>query len=446
MVESPDDFFNDKSRVGTLRGLAALSPVVVFLLCYVVVSLVLGDFYKMPVSVALLVASVWAVAVYRGRPLAQRIETFSKAAGHPNILYMIWIFVLAGSFAALARSIGSVEATVSLALGVFPAGFILPTLFFAACFISFSIGTSVGTVVALTPLAIEIGGLDQGHVAFYVAVILGGAFFGDNLSFISDTTIAATRSQACSMSDKFKANSWIVVPAAVVTLALYAMLGIDAPDIAVREAADPWLMLPYVLVIITAVIGMNVTLVLTLGIASALVTGLCTGHGLIEMAGSVGQGINSMGELIIVTLMAAGMLGIIKAAGGIQYLLQVLTRHVHGRRGAQATISLLVALVNLCTANNTVAIITVGSISRSIAARYGVDPRKSASLLDTASCIVQALIPYGAQTLLATSLAAISPGALFPYLYYPWILTLSLALSIIFLYPRRLNRRENSEK
>ena len=434
-------FYSLGTPVGRRRGLLALSPVVVFLVSYVVVSLILDDFYKMPVSVALLLASMWAVVIYRGRPLAERVETFSKAAGHSSILYMIWIFVLAGAFASLAKSIGSVEATVNLALSVFPAGFILPTLFFAACFISLSIGTSVGTVVALAPFAVEIGGHGGGNVAFYVAVILGGAFFGDNLSFISDTTIAATRSQGCSMADKFKANSWIVVPAAVVTLILYIMLGIDIPQLSVGGSANPWLMVPYLLVIITAVCGLNVTLVLTIGLVSALILGVFNGFGLVEMAGFIGEGIDSMGQLIIVTLMAAGMLGIIKAAGGIQYLLHVFPRRIHGRRGAQAVISLLVALVNLCTANNTVAIITVGSISRSIADHYGVDPRKSASLLDTASCIVQALIPYGAQTLLATSLAGISPGALFPYLYYPWILTLSLILSIVFLYPRRLNCR-----
>lgn len=438
-VDTKDSFSG--SRVGSLKGLLALSPVAVFLLSYVAVSVVLDDFYKMPVSVALLLASVWAVIIYRGESLAERIETFSRAAASPNILYMIWIFVLAGAFASLAKSIGSVEATVNIALSIFPAGFILPTLFFAACFISLSIGTSVGTVVALTPLAVEIGGVESGNVAFYVAVVLGGAFFGDNLSFISDTTIAATRSQGCSMADKFKANSWIVIPAAVVALVLYTMLGIDTPAVAVEESANPWIVLPYILVIITAIMGMNVTVVLTLGILSAIILGSVNGFTLIDMAGYIGEGINSMGELIIVTLLAAGMLGIIKAAGGIHYLLQVLTKRVNGRRGAQATISILVALVNLCTANNTVAIITVGSISRTIATKYGVDPRKSASLLDTASCIVQALIPYGAQTLLATSLAGISPGSLLPYQYYPWILTVSLVLSIIFLYPRRLNRR-----
>lgn len=423
------------------RGALALSPVLVFLVSYVLVSILIGDFYKMPVSVALLLSSVWAIIIFRGRPLSERVETYSRSAGNINILYMVWIFVLAGGFASLAKSIGSVEATVNIALSACPSSLVLPMLFFAACFISLSIGTSVGTVVALTPLAVEIGGAEGGNVAFYVAVILGGAFFGDNLSFISDTTIAATRSQGCSMSDKFKANAWIAVPAAVVTLVIYAVMGAGEPEaIVAGGSSEPWLTLPYLLVIITAIIGWNVTLVLSLGLASSVILGVCTGHGLLDMAGAVGAGMDSMGELIIVTLMAAGMLGIIREAGGIDYLLEVLAKRIKGRRGAQAVISVLVAVVNLCTANNTVAIITTGSIARSISRQYGVDARKSASLLDSASCIVQALIPYGAQTLLATSLAGISPGALLPYLYYPWILALSLVCSIIFLYPRHLNK------
>lgn len=425
----------------TRQGLLALSPIVVFLISYVVVSILLGDFYKMPVSVALLLASVWGVVMMHKEPLGRRIEIYSKAAGNVNILYMIWIFVLAGAFATLARSIGSVEATVNLTLSVCPSGLILPALFFAACFISLSIGTSVGTVVALVPLAVEIGAMEGDAVSLFVAAVLGGAFFGDNLSFISDTTIAATRSQGCSMADKFKANSWIVIPAAVVTLAIYSAIGWNLDVTPAAGDADFLLIVPYLLVIILAVSGLNVTVVLTSGILSALAAGAFRGHGMIEMAGSCGEGIESMGGLIIVTLMAAGMLGLINAAGGITYLLDVMTRHIKGRRGAQAVMSLLVASVNVCTANNTVAIITVGDISRSIAERYGVDPRKSASLLDTSSCIVQSLIPYGAQTLLASSLARLSAAAFIPHLYYTLVLTLSLVLSIVFLYPRRLNKR-----
>ena len=423
------------------RGLLALSPVVVFLLLYVAMSLILDDFYKMPISVALVMSSMWAVVVYRGRPLLKRIETFSRAAGHDNILYMIWVFILAGAFANLAKEIGAVDATVSLALQVFPPTLVVPTIFFAACFISMSIGTSVGTVVALTPLAVQIAETAGASVPFYVAVVLGGAFFGDNLSFISDTTIAATRTQGCDMSDKFKANLWIALPAAVFTLGLYIFMGIGTPtETIATSATDAWLILPYLLVIITAIIGINVTIVLTLGILSAITLGVCKGFNVIDMASFAGTGIESMGNLIIITLLAAGMLGLIKAAGGIRYLLQSMTGHVSGRRGGQAIIAVLVAIVNLCTANNTVAIITVGGISRDISKRFRIDPRKTASLLDSTSCIVQCLIPYGAQTLLATGLAGISPGAPFPYLYYPWALAVMVILSIVFLFPKRISK------
>ena len=420
---------NDK--ITWRRGLAALSPMFVFLTFYVVVSVVIGDFYRMPISVALLAASVWAVVIFRGHSLTDRIEIFSKSAGHSNILFMIWIFVLAGAFARLAGEIGAVQATVDLALRFFPAEMVVPMLFFAACFISLSIGTSVGTVVALTPLAAEMAHVAGTATAFYVAVVLGGAFFGDNLSFISDTTIAATRTQGCAMSDKFKANLRIALPAALVTLAIYIFKGYDTPEALVAEVSEPWLIIPYIVVIVLAVIGTNVSLVLTCGILSALALGFIKGTGAVDMAIFMGQGIDSMGSLIIITLLAAGMLGIIKAAGGIKYLLQVLTSRISGTRAAQGVLAVLVGIVNLCTANNTVAIITVGDISREISKRYGIAPRKSASILDSASCVVQCLIPYGAQTLLATSMASISPTAPFPYLYYPWALAVMLVISVL---------------
>lgn len=422
------------------QGLLALSPMVVFLLLYVAVSAFIGDFYKIPISVALLVASMWAIVIYRGRSLKDRIETFSKAASDSDIIYMIWIFVLAGAFASVAKAIGSVDATVSLTLNIFPPQYIVPTLFVAACLISFSIGTSVGTVVALTPLAAQLASTEGGNVAFFVGVVLGGAFFGDNLSFISDTTIAATRSQGCSMQDKFRVNLWIALPAAVVTLICYVVF---VPEVTVREipeTGDWWLMIPYIVVIVTAVCGVNVTLVLTAGLLSAVILGIVNGVALLDIAGFAGSGIDGMGDLIIITLLASGMLGVIKACGGIDYILRVLTARISGLRGAQATLAVLVGIVNLCTANNTVAIITVGGLAKDISQRFGVDPRKSASILDSASCVVQCLIPYGAQTLLATSLAGISPAAPFPYLYYPWAVALSLVLSIIFLFPRRYSR------
>lgn len=423
------------ARLSSRDGLMAISPIGVFLVCYLVVSLIVGDFYKMPISVALLLASVWAVIVSRGK-LQDRVEVFSRAAASADVLYMVWIFILAGAFAALAKGIGAIDATVGLTLQYLPPRFVVPGLFMAACFVSFSIGTSVGTVVALTPLAVDMAVAGGGSVPFFVAVVLGGAFFGDNLSFISDTTIAATRTQGCRMADKFRANLWIAVPAALVTLVLYTFLGGEVGEVVTANVEHLWLVLPYLVIIGCAVAGMNVILVLTLGILSASVVGILSGGSLLGVAAMMGEGVDSMGNLIIITLLAAGMLGLIKANGGIRYILQSLTSHIGGRRGAQAGIGLLVGIVNMCTANNTVAIITVGSISKSLAARYGVDPRKSASVLDTCSCIVQCIIPYGAQSLLAATLAGVSPVAAWPYLYYPWALGVMVVLCILFDIPR----------
>lgn len=420
------------NRISAARGLMAISPILVFLFSYLAVSLWLGDFYRMPISVALIVASAWAVAIQRNATLSQRIEIFSREAGTSNVLYMVWIFILAGAFASVAKEMGAVEATVGITLRYLPSQLIVPGIFVAACFISMAIGTSVGTVVALAPLAASMAEMSSASTPFFVAVVLGGAFFGDNLSFISDTTIAATRTQGCNMQDKFKANIWITLPAAIITLIVYILIGHDTDASAHIASVNPWLVVPYLVIIITAIAGMNVTLVLSLGIISALGLGLATGHTLIDMAGYMGTGINGMGELIIITLLAAGMLGLIKRAGGIDYILQLLTSHIVGRKGAQGSIALLVSIVNLCTANNTVSILTVGSLSKSIAKTYDISARRTASLLDTASCIAQAVIPYGAQTLLATGLAGIPATSPWPYLFYPWALSLCVFMRIIF--------------
>lgn len=417
--------------ISTRRGLLGISPVIIFLLLYVVVSVIRNDFYVMPFSVALIIASAWAVIISKGT-IQERLEVFSRAAGHSNIIYMIWIFILAGAFASLAKEMGAVDATVDLTLRYLPASMLVPGMFIAACFISLAVGTSVGTVVALAPLSAEIASGAGVSGAFMIAVVLGGAFFGDNLSFISDTTIAATRSQGCDMSDKFKANIRIALPAAIVTLAIYCFRGLEAnPATLPANAPSAWLVLPYLIVIITALCRMNVTIVLSLGILSAFFMGLIIGFQPLEMASFMGKGVDSMGNLIVITLMSAGMLGLVKACGGISWLLQTLTAGIRGIRGAEACIAVLVGLVNMCTANNTVAIITVGSLSKEIASRFNIPPRKTASLLDTASCIVQCLIPYGAQTLLATSLAGLSPAEPFPYLYYPWALAVCVAVAII---------------
>lgn len=418
-------------ELGYVRGWLAVSPIIVFLLVYLVTSLVIGDFYKMPISVALLIASVWAAFTMKGYSLSERIETFSKGAATSNVMYMIWIFILAGAFAAVAKKTGAVEATVDIALAYLPSGLIVPGLFVATCFISMAIGTSVGTVVAITPLAVDMAADTGSSVAFYVAIVLGGAFFGDNLSFISDTTIAATRTQGCDMRHKFLANIKIVLPAALIALVLYCLY---SPGIKYMDSGyniSPWLVVPYLLVIVLALMGVNVLIVLVLGIVSAILAGLAQGFSLIDIFSIAGDGVESVGGLIVITLLAAGMLGMIKCVGGIDFILKMVGRNTSTKRGAQLSIVLLVGIVNLCTANNTVAIITVGSLAKKIAKAYDISPRKSASLLDTGSCVVQALIPYGAQTLMATSLAGISPVAPWPYLFYPQVLVACLAISIL---------------
>lgn len=378
----------------------SVSPIIVFLAVYLLTSLIIGDFYKMPISVALLVASVWAAFTMKRCTVAKRIETFSEGAGSSNVMYMIWIFILAGAFAAIAKQTGAVEATVNIALSHLPTWLIVPGLFIATCFISMAIGTSVGTVVAITPLAVDMANASASSVPFFVAIVLGGAFFGDNLSFISDTTIAATRTQGCDMRHKFIANIRIVFPAAVIALILYCFSSPEIQTLSLSGNAPSYLVIPYLIVIALALCGINVTIVLLIGIASATIGGLVAGNSLISICTMAGDGIESVGGLIVITMLAAGMLGMIKANGGIDYILKMLSRNISSPRGAQASIVLLVAIVNLCTANNTVAIITVGSLAKKISTHFKIRPRKSASLLDTGSCIVQALIPYGAQTLM----------------------------------------------
>lgn len=419
------------------KGLLALSPIAVFLTVYVATSILAGDFYRVPISVAFLITAIYAICTCRGLPLRERITLFSQGAGDSNIMLMIWIFLLAGAFAASAKATGAIDTTVNFTLQLLPDNLLLAGLFIASCFISLSIGTSVGTVVALTPIAAGIGAATEASVPFVVGVVVGGAFFGDNLSFISDTTIMATRTQGCRMSDKFRVNSMIVIPAAMLVLLVYVVLGtqLHAPqDI---PSVDVLKMLPYIVVLITAVAGLDVMVVLVVGILLSGIIGLAYGDfDVFGWFGAMGEGILGMSELIIVTMLAGGLMSLIRHGGGIDFIIQRLARLIHGRRGAELSIGGLVAFTNICTANNTVAILTVGPIAREISNTYGIDPRKSASLLDTFSCLAQALLPYGAQLLMAASLAALSPVEIIPYLYYPFCMGVCALLSIIFGWPR----------
>ena len=410
----------------------------VFMVVYLVGSILAGDFYKVPLTVAFLAASAYAVCITPKLKLKKRIAIFSRGAGDENLMLMVWIFIFAGAFAKAAGAMGAIDATVDLTLRMLPDSMLLPGLFLAACFISLSIGTSVGTVVALTPVAVGIAEQTGSSLPLIVAIVVGGSFFGDNLSFISDTTIVATQTQGVRMSDKFKANFYLAGPAALIALVLYIILGqgVQAPaDVAWPE----WYkVLPYVAVLVLAIAGMNVLVVLLIGILLAGVIGMaCGSFDLMGWMGAMGEGIMGMSELIIVTLLAGGMLALIRHNGGIDWLIGVLTRRINGQRGAKFTIALLVLFADLCTANNTIALITVGPVARDIADRYGVDRRLSASLLDTFSCFAQGLIPYGAQLLMASGLAAISPFDIIGYLYYPLLLGAIAVLGILFRFPRK---------
>lgn len=430
------------------KGLLALSPL--FLLIVLIVAFTVYSVdashkdTNLSLTVAFMISSIYAIAISGGMPIKSRVDTYSKGAGANNLMLMLWIYVLAGSFAASAKAMGAVDATVNLALSILPASMILPGLFLAACFISVSIGTSVGTVVALVPIAAGLAHSMDVNTGMMTAIIVGGAYFGDNLSFISDTTVVATQTQNCKMSDKFRVNSLIVVPAAVIVLAIYAVMdiGLQAPtDIPEVEYVK---VVPYLVVLVTAVAGMNVMAVLTMGTllcgvigVSCQLLGATGGYDLFGWFSAMGNGIIGMGELVIIAMMAGGMLEIIRENGGINYIIDKITAHVSNKRGAELSIAALVSMVNVCTANNTVAILTVGNIAKKIGDKFGVDNRKAASILDTFSCTVQGLIPYGVQMLLAAGLANLSPMDILPYLYYPLAIGIAALFSILFRYPKR---------
>lgn len=421
-------------KIDTRRGVLALSPIIVLLTIYLAGSIIAGNFYRIPITVAFMVASIYAITITRGTTLNERIDQFSHGAANPRIMYMIWIFVLAGAFASLAKATGAVDATVNLTLNLIPSNYLPAGIFIAACFISLSIGTSVGTIVALTPVVTALAEQMNCSTAWLVAIVVGGAFFGDNLSFISDTTIAATQTQGCSMKSKFRTNITLVTPAAIATLLIYAFSGsgIENIDAMPVTSADIVKCIPYLTVIVCALTGMNVLLVLITGIIIAGATGIA--YGAVDGIGiftEMGSGITGMCELIIVTMLAGGLLEIVRVNGGIDYLISIVTKRMKSKRAAELAITALTALANICTANNTIAILTVGDISRDISKRFGIQPRRAASLMDTTSCFVQGVIPYGAQLLIASGLAKVSPLEIIPSLYYPMFIGATVLISIL---------------
>ncbi len=423
----------------------ALIPFLVFVVFYLGLSLQAGDFYRVPMPIAFVIAS--AAALFLGRPktLSEKIDSYAASMGEPNIMIMCMVFILAGSFATIAKGSGAVDAAVAIAQALVPARFMLAGMFLVSSLVSLAIGTSCGTIAALVPIAAGLVGPLGADPALMVGAVVGGAMFGDNLSLISDTTIAATRTQGIRMRAKFLANLRIVMPAALAALALYAVLGRGSAELA--GAPVGWrecvLVLPYALVLALALLGLNVMALLFGGTVFAAVLGIALGR--IDFWGAldlVGKGTLGMSETLIVALLAGGLLGLIRHNGGIDWLMVKIGSAVRGVRGCELGILVLVFAVNLFTANNTVAIIIAGPVAKALGDRFGAKPERVASVLDTGSCILQGVIPYGAQLLMAVSLAAgagVSVGAipLIGRLYYQGILLVAVLVAIA------LPRREN---
>ena len=422
----------------------ALAPLVLFLMLFFGAGLYFtarGEamgFYQLRAPVAILPAlalGAW-LAYRRGiRP----VETLLAGMGHSNVMLMCLVFLLAGAFATVSRSVGAVDAVVALGLGALPASLILPGLFLVASFVALSIGTSMGTIAAVVPIALGVSDAAGLDAALVMGAVVGGAMFGDNLSIISDTTIAATRTQGCRMRDKFRENFRIALPAALGTLVLLAVMGDSAP-VSAPGAASSWLVLPYLLVLGLALAGLDVVLVLALGIVAAGVAGWAVGSGYdaVTFAGDIYTGFESMVEILLLSLLIGGLAALTRAAGGLEWLAGVIARFARGHRGRRAgevSIAALAAGSDVLTANNTVAILVGGDLARDIAQRHGISPRRSASLLDIFSCVMQGVLPYGAQILLAGSLAGLSPLAIAGHVYYCWLLG-AVAIGFI-MWPRR---------
>lgn len=410
----------------------ALIPLGVFLLVYLGTSIVAKDFYAVSVIVPFLAAALTALIMNRKIKFDEKVEIFCKGAGNTNILLMIIIFILAGAFAQVAKDMGAVDSTVNLGLSLLPSSLLIPGIFVIGCFIALSIGTSMGTIVALVPIAVGIADKTGIATALAVGAVVSGSMFGDNLSIISDTTIAATRTQGCEMKDKFKINFKIVLPAAIITALIFMLLTKNAAVINLEALEfNLFKILPYIIVIVTALLGVNVIVVLLLGILSSGVVGFIFGSfDIIGLFNSISSGISGMSELIIISILIAGTIEIIKFNGGIDFILNKGLKNFKSKRGAEYGIAMLVSLVDICTANNTVAIVTVGPIAKDISNEFDLESKRVAGILDMFSCVFQGIIPYGAQLISAAGLAALSPFAIMKFLFYPYLMGICAIIAI----------------
>lgn len=423
----------------TKGKVSALLPLAVFLIVYAGTSIIAKDFYAVSVIVPFLISAIVALSMNKKRKFEDKIQDFCKGAGNPNVILMIFIFVLAGAFAQVAKAMGAVDSTVNFGLSILPTSILVPGVFIIASFIALSVGTSMGTIVALVPIAVGISEKTGIAVAIVVGAVVSGAMFGDNLSMISDTTIAATRTQGCEMKDKFKMNFKIVLPAAIVTAIIFMIL---TKGTAIQTLGDYEYsfikILPYIAVLISALMGINVIFILIGGIVFAGVIGILYGSfDIIGLFTNISAGIQGMSELIIISLLIAGTIELIKNNGGIEYILNKGMKNFKSKKGAELGIATLVSLVDICTANNTIAIVTVGPIAKDISDEFELEPRRVAGIMDMFSCVFQGLIPYGAQLISASGLAMISPFAIIRYSVYPYLMGICALVSIYFYWRKR---------
>lgn len=415
----------------------ALFPFIVFLCLFIGSGIILNDFYAFPVIVAITIAAAVAIAMNRKEKLVTKVNIFCDGAGNTNVMLMVVIFLLAGAFSGTASGMGAVDSTVNFALSFVPANLLVVGLFVIACFISLAMGTSVGTIVALAPIGLGIADQTDISLPLILASLIGGAMFGDNLSFISDTTITAVRTQGAEMKDKFKVNFFIVLPAAVITCIILAMLTIGETAVVAGGEYSFVKIIPYLFVIIFALIGMNVFAVLASGIGLAGLIGLIDGsYTVMGLVQAIGDGMAGMFEMALLAILIAGMVEVIKHNGGIDFLLHVATRKIKNKRDAQFAIAGLVGLTDLSTANNTIAIMIAGPLAKNIASEYDIEPRKAASIIDIFSCTVQGIIPYGAQLIVAAGIAGISPVLIMQYAYYPILIGICGIIAILIGYPK----------
>ncbi len=435
----------EQQTKGNTKGRAiALLPIGVFLVIFLGAGIITKDFYAMPAIVGFLIALFVAFLQNRDLTFADKIKVIAQGAGDENIITMLLIFLCAGGFSGAVTAAGGVESTVNFGLSILPAKIAVVGLFVIGCFISISMGTSMGTIAALAPIAVGISEQTGFSVAICIGAVVCGAMFGDNLSMISDTTIAAVKTQGCEMKDKFKANFLIVLPAAIITILLFlfitrnleVQIGNDLPY-------NLWKVIPYIVVLVGALAGINVFLVLIAGTIISLIVGVTTGSIAIgEIFNVVGNGVTSMYDITVISIIVACIVSLVKEYGGIAFILEIIKKRIKGKRGGEFGIAVLSLLVDLCTANNTVAIVMAGPIAKEISDEFGISPKRSASLLDIFTSVGQGMIPYGAQLLSAAGLTGLTPFMIMPYLFYPMLMAVSGIIYIFF----RKNVNESGNK